>query len=419
MGVGLADDAEIGIVQMHQALDGQVTDHGTVHKLDSGHVRQCIAVKVFLHQGNRREHPGNRSTGQGGAPHHQVRRGITAQQSGFLIGLHRRHADVNAAASALIGFFEGVFANIRAQTLLQGLLVHQAFAAHGADQPAPFPGLEVVVLRHQHFRYLGIGVHPENTRDNGADTGAGDHLGQQPLFPQCLDDSEMEHAQRCATAEQQGGPAKAGQSIAEELQLVVNRKVRHRVIAQIIQGFTHLADVFFDQVLGAHPGTGVQRRVPHVAQIVVQAFAQRPLEALEVVLLAILFEVAQAIVDQLVVVKVRNELFLPLGITFQKIQLQPGFHPLLIGRGAGQGFAKTGNSGVLDHLLPPGFTAQKSSSMKSSSSAKGSSVILPSLIRNSRRCRKALRTNVYWSPEIKLSAGIRSARLSTICRVRR
>src|SRR5690554_4003206 len=195
----------------------------------------------------------------------------------------------------------------------------------------------------------------------------------------------MEHAQRCATTEQQRGPAKAGQGIAEELQLVVNRKARHRVIAQVIQGFTHLADVFFDQVLGAHPGAGVQRRVPHIAQIVVQAFTQRPLEALEVVLLAILFEVAQAIVDQLVVVKVRNELFLPLGIAFQKIQLQPGFHPLLIGRGASEGFAKPGNSGVLDHLLPPGFTAQKSSSMKSSSSAKGSSVILPSLIRKDRK----------------------------------
>src|SRR5690554_674111 len=229
----------------------------------------------------------------------------------------------------------------------------------------------------------------------------------------------MEHTQTGATAEQQRWPAITGQGVSEKLEFVINGKTRHRVITEIVQGLAHLGDVFLDQVLGTNPGTGVKRGIAHVAKIMVEAFPERSLQTIEVVLLTILFDVTEPVIDQLVVVKVRRKVLLPLRIALKKIQFQRGSLPLFIIGSFRQQLAESGYPGVLDHLRPPGVNAQKSSSMKSSSSAKGSCVILPSLIRNSRRCRKALRTNVYRSPEIKLSAGIRSARLSTICNARR
>src|SRR5690554_4409404 len=229
----------------------------------------------------------------------------------------------------------------------------------------------------------------------------------------------MEHAQTGATAEQQRWPAITGQGVSEKLEFVVHGKAWHRMITQIVQCFAHLGDVFLNQVFGANPRMSVKRGIAHITQIMVQALTKRPFQPLEVVLLAILFEVAETVIDQFIVIKVRRKVFLPLRVALQKIQFQRGGLPLFIIGSLRQQLAESGYPGVLDHLRPPGVNAQKSSSMKSSSSAKGSWVILPSLIRNSRRCRKAFRTNVYRSPEMKLSAGIRSARLSTSCSARR
>jgi hypothetical protein len=69
-------------------------------------------------------------------------------------------------------------------------------------------------------------------------------------------------------------------------------------------------------MFGAHAGTGVQGRVAHVAQVVMQSLPERPFQAFEIVVLPVLFEAAQAVVDQFVVVEVGGERLLPLGVAF-------------------------------------------------------------------------------------------------------
>ena len=84
-----------------------------------------------------------------------------------------------------------------------------------------------MVFRHQHVRYFRIAVDTQYASDNGADAGAGNDLRQQSFFPECLNNAEMEHAQRGTAAEQQGRAAVTGQGIAEELQLLGHWESRY------------------------------------------------------------------------------------------------------------------------------------------------------------------------------------------------
>ena len=170
------------------------------------------------------------------------------------------------------------------------------------------------------------------------------------------------------------------------------------MVAQEIESFADLGNVLFNQVFGANPGMGVQRRITHIAKIVMQTLTQRTLQAFKIILLTILFDTAQAIIKQLIIVKLRREILFPLGIAFQKIQFQRcGLPHLVVGR-LGKHLAEFVNPWIFKHAEFPstGGQDQKSSSIRSSSLplANGSRVTLPSLIRYSLRCRKALRTKI-------------------------
>src|SRR5690554_112424 len=151
-------------------------------------------------------------------------------------------------------------------------------------------------------------------------------------------------------------------------------------------------------MLGANPRTGIKGGIPHVAKIVMKAFAQCPLKTLEIVLLAILLNAAETVIQQLVVVMLGGKIFFPFGVAFKKIQLQSRGLPNLVIRCLGQHFAEFMDLWIFKHRVSPldGDKTQKSSNIRSSLSslANGSLVTLPSLIKNSLRCRKALRTNV-------------------------
>ncbi len=150
----------------------------------------------------------------------------------------------------------------------------------------------------------------------------------------------MKHAQGGAAAQQQRRPTVTGQGVAEEAQLVGVGKALDGVVTEEVEGVADLGDVFLDQVLGAHPGASVEGRVAHVAQVVVQAFPQGSPEPLVVVFLVVMPQIAQALVDEFVVIEVGGKILLPLHVALQVVELQRRRLPYLVVGGFRQHLTK-------------------------------------------------------------------------------
>ena len=159
----------------------------------------------------------------------------------------------------------------------------------------------------------------------------------------------MEHTEGGAATEQKCRATVTCEGVAEELELICNWKTRNRLITKIVQRFTDLRDVLLDQMLRADARPGIKRGIAHIAQVMVQAFAESAFEAFHVILLAILLEVAQPVVDDFIMIKVGGKILFPLGVALQKVQFQSRCFPYLVVGRVGQHFPELGYSWILEH----------------------------------------------------------------------
>ena len=117
--------------------------------------------------------------------------------------LNWRYTHINRAAGAQVRFFKRVLTNVGSQAGAKLILIHQALASHGAEQPAPLPGFQIVVFRDQHFGDFSICVNTQHSGNDRTNAGTSNNLGKQPLVPERFDNPEVEHPKAGAAAQQE------------------------------------------------------------------------------------------------------------------------------------------------------------------------------------------------------------------------
>src|SRR5699024_8785900 len=88
----------------------------------------------------------------------------------------------------------------------------------------------------------------------------------------------------------------------EEIELLLEPEIAELTVAQIIQSGAHFVQIALDQVFGADPAVTVKSRIGDVAEIAVQTLMEMKNQLVDVVALAGLADLPQAVADQLVIV---------------------------------------------------------------------------------------------------------------------
>mmetsp|Transcript_26425 Transcript_26425/g.56388 ORF Transcript_26425/g.56388 Transcript_26425/m.56388 type:complete len:526 (+) Transcript_26425:565-2142(+) len=278
--------------------------------------------------------------GRGGrhrGPDHHVGRRQVVEQLGRLVGVRRRHANVQHPPGLLVGLLKRVVTKQRPQPVSQEAnVVQRSFRDDVLEnlrqrRVAEEGEIHVAELLHQVLD-LGLRASAHDGADEGPDAAPGKDSREEVLLEENLDHAHVEGPQRAAAAQHQRRPPKGVPRLPQKGQLVLHVKVRKVVVRDVLKLQRHLLDIVLDGLRDLGPAL-VQVLVGHVAQVAEHVRPQGVDHLRRVSALADLEQVRQPRLQELPVVE--RGLALPLGadVLVLPLELLHGLLQLGLGHG--------------------------------------------------------------------------------------
>ena len=205
-----------------------------------------------------------------------------------------------------------------------------------AQQAFPADRLErfhIDVFRFQLGGQFVVVMGAHHGGDDAAGAGAGDHRGQQALFPEGFRHADVEQPQGGAAGEHQAALPESLAGGFEEIQFLLEPELGEVAVTEVVQGGAYLFQIALDQPLGAGAAVAVESGVGDIAQVAVQAFMQVKDQFVDVVALAGLADLPQAVTDQFVIVVGRAVDVFPLVGAAEPVVFTAGTAPFVVAAG--------------------------------------------------------------------------------------